>query len=138
MAFDELKTHLRERPVLRSQRPDGVRQEIVALLISHFIIRKIAFDASLKADVAPTRISFTATLKIFQSKLAEVTIIGNVNTWYQLIVEESAKEVIPPRTGRINPRVLKKTTKPWTKKRDKHRKPKQPKTPFEESIVILV
>ena len=138
LAFDELKTHLRERPVLRSQRPDGVRQEIFALLISHFIIRKIAFDASLKAGVVPTRISFTATFKIFQSKLAEVTIIGNVKKWYQLIVEEAAKEVIPPRTGRINPRVLKKTTSAWTKKRDKHRKPKQPKTTFEESIVILV
>ena len=40
LAFDELKTHLTERDVLRSQRPDGVTQEIYALLISHFIIRK--------------------------------------------------------------------------------------------------
>jgi hypothetical protein len=138
VAFDELKTHLRERPVLRSQRPDGVRQEIFALLISHFIIRNIAFDASMKAGVAPTRLSFKATFKIFQSKLAEVTIIGSIKKWYQLIVDEVAKEVIPARTGRINPRVRKKTTSAWTRKRDKHRKPKQPKATFEESIVILV
>jgi len=138
LAFDELKTHLRERPVLRSQRPDGVRQEIFALLISHFIIRKIVFDASQKAGVAPTKISFQATFKILQSKLAEVAIIGSVRKWYQLIVAEAATEVIPPRTGRINPRVRKKTTSAWKRKRDKHRKPKQPETDFEESIVIVV
>jgi len=138
LAIDELKTHLRQRPVLRSQRPEGVRQEIYALLISHYVIRKIAFDSSRKAGVAPTRISFTATLKILQSKLAEVSMVGNVREWYQLIVDEAAREVTPPRQGRINPRVLKKTTSAWTKKRDKHRKPKQPKNDFDQSIVILV
>ena len=82
--------------------------------------------------------SFTATFKILQSKLAEVTIIGNIQQWYRLIVEDAAKEVLAPRTGRINPRVKKKTTSAWIKKRDKHRKPKQPTTEFLESIVILV
>jgi hypothetical protein len=138
LAFDELKTHLKERPVLRSQRPDGVVQEIYALLISHFIIRKIAFDASRKAKVKPRRISFAATFKILQSKLAEVTIIGDIKAWYQLLVAESAKELLPLRNGRINPRVKKKTTSAWIKKRDKHRKPKQPKNQFHDSIVILV
>lgn len=138
LAIDELKTHLRERTVLRSQRPDGVLQEIYALLISHFIIRRIIFDASQKAGVEPTRISFTATFKIFQSKLAEVTSVGSVERWYELIVAEVAQEVLAPRTGRINPRVRKKTTSAWPRKRDKHRKPKQPKTLFDESIVLLV
>lgn len=138
LAFDELKTHLRQREVLRSQRPEGVRQEIYALLISHFIIRKIAFDASRKAGVEPGRVSFTATFKILQSKLAEVTSIGSVPTWYQLLVAEAAQEVLPPRRNRINPRVRKKTTSAWKRKRDKHRKPKQPKNSFEQSIVILV
>lgn len=138
LAFDELKTHLNQRKVLRSQRPDGVRQEIWALLISHFIIRKIAFDASRKAKVPPQRISFTATAKILQSKLTEVTIVGDIKRWYHLIVNEAAKEISPPRNGRINPRVKKKTTSAWTRKRDKHRKTKQPKTEFHDSIVILV
>lgn len=137
LAIDELKTHLRQRPVLRSQRPDGVHQEIWALLISHFIIRKIAFDASIKAGVSPTRISFTATVKIFQSKLSEVATVGSVSRWYSLIVAEVAQEVIAPRNGRINPRVLKKTTSAWPRKKDRHRKPKQPETDFEDSIVIL-
>ena len=138
LAFDELKTHLKERPVLRSHRPDGVIQEIYALLISHFIIRKIAFDASRKAKVPPRRISFTATFKILQSKLAEVTIIGDIKRWYKLIVKEVAKEILPPRSGRINPRVKKKTTSARKRKRDKHRKPKQQNTDFLESIVLLV
>lgn len=137
-AIDELKTHLQERDVLRSQRPAGVRQEIYALLISHFIIRKIAFDASREAKVEPIRISFTATLKILQCKLAEVTIVGDIKRWYQLIVEAVAQEILPPRNGRINPRVKKKTTDAWIKKRDKHRRPKQPLKEFKDSIVILV
>ena len=138
LALDELKTHLLERDVLRSQRPEGVRQEIYAILISHFIIRKIAFDASRKTGVEPTRISFTGTFKILQSKLAEVTIVGDIKQWYRLIVEAAAQEILPPRNGRINPRVKKKTTEPWIKKRDKHRNPKQPATEFQDSIVILV
>ncbi|MEL7499177.1 MAG: hypothetical protein AAFN77_16335, partial [Planctomycetota bacterium] len=117
---------------------DGIRQEIYALLISHFIIRKIAFEASRKAKVEPTRISFKATFKIVQSKLAEVTIVGDVKRWYRLIIEAAAQEILPPRNGRINPRVKKKTTDAWKKKRDKHRKPKQPQTEFRDSIVMLV
>lgn len=138
LAIDELKTHLRERCVLRSQRPDGVRQEIYALLISHFIVRKLAFDASKEANVEPRRISFTATFKLLQSKLCEVSLIGGVKKWYDLLISEIAKEVLPERDGRINPRVLKKTTSNRTRKRDRHLKPKQPKIAFRESIVILV
>ncbi|MFJ6637059.1 transposase [Streptomyces sp. NPDC091376] len=35
LVFDEIKTHQRDRPVLRSQTPDGIRQEIFAHLIVH-------------------------------------------------------------------------------------------------------
>src|SRR4029079_15493068 len=40
LAIDELKTHQRPRPVLRSETPAGVVQEIYGLLLGHFVIRK--------------------------------------------------------------------------------------------------
>lgn len=121
LAFDELKTHLRGRPVLRSQRPDGVRQEIYVLLIAHFIIHKVIVDASIKAGVEPTRISITATLKIVKSKHPEVPMSSSKTPlWYQLILAEVATEILPPRSNCINPRALKKTTSAWTRKRNKH------------------
>ena len=41
ITIDELKTHQRERPVLRSETPAGVIQEIYGLLLGHFVIRKL-------------------------------------------------------------------------------------------------
>ena len=63
IAIDEAKTHLRRQPKLRSHSPAGVVQEIHGLLIAHFVIRKLAFDAAEKAKVPPSRISFTAPSK---------------------------------------------------------------------------
>ena len=53
LAIDEAKTHLRNSPTLRSHRPAGVLQEVYGLLIAHFIIRKLAFEATTKAGVLP-------------------------------------------------------------------------------------
>ncbi|MET7760946.1 transposase [Streptomyces sp. NPDC005393] len=39
LVFDEIKTHQRDRPILRSQTPDGIRQEIFAHLVVHHATR---------------------------------------------------------------------------------------------------
>jgi hypothetical protein len=39
LAIDEIKTHQRERPVLRSETPGGVVQEIQGLLLAHYVVR---------------------------------------------------------------------------------------------------
>jgi hypothetical protein len=41
LAIDELKTHQRERPVLRSETPAGVVQEIDGLLLAHYVVRAL-------------------------------------------------------------------------------------------------
>ena len=46
MIIDELKTHQRERPVLRSQTPGGVVQELYGLMLGHFIIRVLMQEAA--------------------------------------------------------------------------------------------
>jgi hypothetical protein len=64
--YDEVKTHQRgSGAVLRSQSPQGVRQEFWAHMILHGIVRKLAYKAShAMADRDPDRISFLASLQI--------------------------------------------------------------------------
>jgi hypothetical protein len=57
--LDELKTHLRgAQIVLRSKKPDLVRQEFFGLLMAHFAVRGLMHEAALKADEDPDRLSF--------------------------------------------------------------------------------
>jgi Insertion element 4 transposase N-terminal/Transposase DDE domain len=63
--LDELKTHQRgPRIVLRSQLPDGVRQEVWAYLCVHYAIRWLMHTVALEADTDPDRLSFTRTLRV--------------------------------------------------------------------------
>ena len=50
LAIDELKTHQRERPVLRSETPGGVCQDIYGLLLGHYVVRKLMCEAATAAD----------------------------------------------------------------------------------------
>lgn len=70
-AFDELKTHLRgNRMVLRSKRPDLVRQEFYGLIMAHFAIRALMHEAALSADVDPDRLSFMHSVRVIRRKVA--------------------------------------------------------------------
>lgn len=69
-ALDELKTHLRgARIVLRSKRPDLVRQEFYGLMMAHFAIRGLMHEAALKADEDPDRLSFVHAVRVIRRKL---------------------------------------------------------------------
>jgi hypothetical protein len=71
LTIDELKTHQRERPVLRSQTPTGVVQEVHGLLLAHYLVRVLMYDAAATQNLDPRRLSFTATLKILRCRLPE-------------------------------------------------------------------
>lgn len=75
-ALDELKTHLRgARIVLRSKRPDLVRQEFYGLLMAHFAIRGLMHEAALKADEDPDRLSFVHAVRVIRRTLPSFTAI---------------------------------------------------------------
>jgi Insertion element 4 transposase N-terminal/Transposase DDE domain len=138
ITFDEIKTHQRERPVLRSETPAGVVQEIYGLLLGHYVIRKLMCDAAELADCAPRELSFVNTLKTLRCRLAEVPRrAAGLRKWYQNLIEEVAAERLEPRRDRVQPRVIKRKMKPWDKKREKHRNYPQPTQPFHTSIVLL-
>lgn len=63
--FDEIKTHQRgPARVLRSKSPDMVRQEIWALLLTHYGIRKLMCKAADEIDIDPDRLSFMRSLRV--------------------------------------------------------------------------
>ena len=65
LALDEIQTHQLGRPrVLRSKSPEMVRQEIWALLLTHYAIRHLIYEASDTIDIDPDRISFMRTLRL--------------------------------------------------------------------------
>jgi hypothetical protein len=138
LAIDELKTHQRERPVLRSETPGGVIQEVYGLLLAHYVIRKLMCKAAATSAVAPRRLSFTESLKILRCRLPECprTACG-LRDWYQNLLAEIAEQLLPPRRDRVNPRVIKRKMSRWPKKRTKHRDYLQPTKRFRKSIVML-
>jgi hypothetical protein len=70
--FDEIKTHQRgDKRVLRSKKPDLVKQEIWALLLTHYAIRTLMTEAADEADVDTDRISFMRTLRIIRRQVTD-------------------------------------------------------------------
>ncbi|MYU13415.1 hypothetical protein GTZ78_22670 [Streptomyces sp. SID8361] len=64
LIFDEIKTHQRERPVLRSQTLDGVRQEIYAHLIVHHASGNLLNEAARLHQSVAEQTSFTRALNV--------------------------------------------------------------------------
>jgi Transposase DDE domain/Insertion element 4 transposase N-terminal len=139
LAIDELKTHQQEqRTVLRSETPAGVIQEIEGLLLSHYVVRTVMFEAAQTEALDPRRISFTATLKILRCRLPQCPRgRKGLLKWYADLMTEVAKEKLPPRRDRVNPRVVKRKMSKWAKKRALHYNYSQPTKKFRQSINML-
>lgn len=135
--IDELKTHQMVRPELRSKTPAGVVQEIEGLLLAHYVVRTLMFEAAKREGVPPRQMSFTATLKILRCRLPEVPKSkAGQRRWWENLLTEVGEAVLEPRRDRINARVIKRKMSKWPKKRPHHLNPQQPSMPFADSILI--
>ncbi len=68
----QLKTHLRgPGKVLRSKRPDTVRQEIYGYLLTHYAISALICRAATEADIDPDRVKFLRTVRIIRRQVAD-------------------------------------------------------------------
>ena len=138
LTIDELKTHQRERPVLRSQTAIGVLQEIYGLLLGHYAVRVLMHEAAAQKGIDPQRISFTGALKILRCRLPECPkSCCGLRKWREALLEEIAEEILPVRRNRINPRVIKRKMSCWEKKKPEHRRYPQPAKEFRPAIVLL-
>jgi hypothetical protein len=138
LAIDEVKTHQRERPVLHSETPAGVVQEIQGLLLAHYVVRVLMSEAARRNRLPPRRLSFTGALKVLRCRLPECPKSrAGLERWYEGLLAEIAEEVLPQRRNRINPRVIKRKMSNWRKKRPEHRHFPQPTKNFHQSVVML-
>lgn len=60
----------RPNRVLRSKKPDGVLQELYGFLIIHYAIRSLIYQASLKEDIDPDRLSYSGAMRSVRRKLS--------------------------------------------------------------------
>ena len=68
--LDEVKVTMPGGPLmLRSRRPDLIRQEVYGLLLTHFAIRQLMYEASRRAPCDPDTLSFVHTVEIVRRNL---------------------------------------------------------------------
>ena len=143
LTFDEQKTHhdprRAEKPAnLRSETPAGVRQELYALSLAHFIVRSLMREAAQPLHLDTDRLSFTGSFRVLQCRLPECDsrTPHSLSAWYANLLWEIRDEKIEVRRNRINPRVIKRKMSKWPKKRANHRGPPPLTKTFEQSVVI--
>jgi len=138
LALDELKTHLQQRPVLRSETPAGVVQELYGLLLGHYVVRVLMAEAAARQGLSPRRLSFTGALKILRCRWPACPAPARqVRRWYENLLDEIGAEGVEARRDRVNPRVVKRKMAKWKKKRPEHRHYPQPTMKFRDSIVMI-
>lgn len=143
LVFDEQKTHQdprrAEKPAqLRSETPEGVKQELYALSLAHFVVRSLMFTAAETAQLDPDRLSFTGCFQVLQCRLPECPspTSPSFTPWFEAMLAEMRQELLPPRRNRVNPRVIKRKMSKWNKKRASHRRPTPLRKSFQQSVVI--
>ena len=138
---DEMKSHQRTpQEPLRSKKPVGVIQEIYGLLIAHYMVRAVMVEAARTVELAPSRLSFTGTLRLIREMIPEAqrTAAADHPRLYRQLLADIAATPLRPRTNRTNPRVVKrKMSKYRVKNPDRHRHWPQPTKAFREAVVLL-
>ncbi len=144
IVFDEQKTHQDPRRAekttnLRSETPDGLKQELYAMSLGHFVIRAMMLEAAREANIDVDRLSFKGSFQIIRTRLPEcdTSSRASFSRWYEAVIWEISREQIPTRSNRINPRVIKRKMSRWKKCRIEHRnQPPLTKT-FVQTVVML-
>ncbi len=68
-ALDEMKTHLMNGQTLRSRTPDLVIQEIYGMVMAHYSIRAVMYEAARWRDIDPDELSFTHSRNVVERNL---------------------------------------------------------------------
>jgi hypothetical protein len=143
IVFDEQKTHqdpcrAEKTTNLRSETSDGLRQELYALSLGHFVIRAMMLRAAETSNSDVDRLSFKGCFQILKTRLPECDPCteSSFADWFDAVIWEMSRETIPVRRNRINPRVIKRKMSRWNKARPEHRKQPPLKKTFAQTVVM--
>lgn len=80
--FDEIETHQRggSAVLLRSKHAETVRQEIWALLLTHYTIRHLMREAAEQADIDTDRLSFIRSFRAIRRQVNDQAAFSPLNT----------------------------------------------------------
>ena len=123
MVIDETRCHLRLSPsTLRSRTPDGVRQELYALLLAHVLVRTLMVQAAAAHAIAPISLSFTETLRILDEHLAPLALVSPQRRahLFEQMVREIGQQRLPKQPLRVQARVLKRGYLRYPHKKPEH------------------
>lgn len=123
LVLDEADTHLRlSARTLRSRTADGVIQELYALLLAHTLLRLLMLRAAQGQDLAPNRISFTATIRLVDESLIPLSLVSDSRRAQMVdgLLQEMAAFVLPKQRIRIQARVVKRVRSRYERKKPQH------------------
>lgn len=101
--------------VLRTQTPEMAHKELLAKLLAYTLIRRLMWEAGVRAGVAPLRLSFKGSVqhvRMFAPLLAVLSSTARAEL-YALLLATVASELLPERPGRIEPRLKKRRPKSY-------------------------
>jgi hypothetical protein len=143
MVIDETRCDLRlAEQTLRSRTPEGVEQEVYALLLAHVLVRTLMVRAAAPEGIAPVQLSFTETLRILDEHLAPLALVSHVRRLHliELMLHEMGQQRLPKQPLRIQARVLKRSHPRYAHKKPEHWHaiPFQVDLDFHEVIALVV
>lgn len=142
LAIREIKSYQRlQLKVLRSKTPEGVMQELYALLLAHYAVRVLMHQAACEADLDPDRLSFTEAVFQISEAVAEMAVADPRHRAWLLdcLLICLRRRPVPPRRLRVNRREIKQIYNKYKpKKRDQPPpKPFGPDERFEDFIQLV-
>jgi hypothetical protein len=123
VVIDETRTHLRlSARTLRSLTPEGVIQEIYALLLAHIVARTLMLQAAQQAQIAPTQISFTETIRVMDESLIPLALVSAPRRQHMVehLIKEIGHQRLPKQRVRIQARVVKRVRSRYERKKPEH------------------
>lgn len=111
----DLKTTMR-MDVLRGQSPDVVRKEILMHLLAYNLIRALMWQAAQRHGRPLHRLSFAGAVEHLQDLMPFLWLYAGTRRatlCYDLLLEWIAKDRLPNRPGRIEPRAVKRRPKQY-------------------------
>ena len=99
--------------MLRTKSPDMVHKELALYFLAYNLIRSLMSEAALRYGKDPLRLSFKGTLQHLNTFLPLLAFSGPTkrHQHYQLLRLFIAREGLPDRPGRVEPRMVKRRPK---------------------------
>ena len=123
LVIGETRTVMRlSARTLRSLTPQGVIQELYALLLAHTLLRTLMLRAATQQGIAPTTLSLTGTIRIIDESLLPLGVVDAAprQAMVLALVEEIGQQRLPKQRVRIQSRVVKRTHSRYVRKKPEH------------------